>query len=82
MRRIAISLALLLSTLTAAHARCGTTPTDACPCAGSGCKGRFCCVAYVDGKNYWTRADRLWPRSSANQMSPLIFPLALNPAVR
>jgi hypothetical protein len=77
MRCIAISLALLLSTLTVVHARCsGTTPTEACPCIGSGCKGRYCCVAFTDGKNYWARADRLWPRSRADRMNPFIYPWA------
>jgi len=52
MRCFAISLALLLSTLTVAHAsRCGTLtqPTSDCPCVGSGCKGRYCCLAFVGG---------------------------------
>jgi hypothetical protein len=83
MRCIFISLALLLSTLTVAHARCsGTSPTPQCPCNGSGCQGRFCCVAFVDGKNYWMRADQLWPRSREERMSPIIFPLAINAPVR
>ena len=38
MRSLAISLALLLSALTVAHARCGglglTKPTPSCPCVG------------------------------------------------
>jgi hypothetical protein len=73
MRCIAISLALLLSTLTVVHARCGFPPAGPCPCAGSGCKGKYCCVALQDGKNYWVRADRLWPRSQADRMTPFIY---------
>ena len=75
MRCIAISLTFLLSTMTAAHAvHCGPKPTDICPCVGSGCKGRLCCVAYVDGKSYWTRADHIWPHRT-DQMSPISYPL-------
>jgi hypothetical protein len=80
MRFLLISFALLLSMITAAQARCsGTTPTDACPCNGSGCKGKYCCVAFVDGQNRWARADRLWPRSPENRMTPFMLPLAVPP---
>ena len=77
MRCIAISFALLLSTLTVANAGfCGTqtSPSERCPCVGSGCTGRYCCVALAGGKNYWVRADRLWPRSRADRMSPFVYP--------
>ena len=47
------------------------------PCAGSGCKQKYCCIAHQDGVSYWA------PRSKRDRFDPRTNPwVVINPPVR